>query len=136
MVGIGTVLADDPMLNCRIENGIDPIRIILDSRLRIPMDSNIVKTANEIRTIIFCGIMNEDIQNEHSSEFFNKMDEIISKGIKVKQVHLKNGSVDIKEVFDEKKAQLLPVVGTDPTIATDNYIEKIAKAVKIAKDKY
>lgn len=36
------------------------------------------------------------------------------------------GSVDIeqKEVFDEDAAQLLPVVGTDPTVATDNYIEK------------
>ncbi len=36
------------------------------------------------------------------------------------------GSVDIeqKEVFDEETAQLLPVVGTDPTVATDNYIEK------------
>lgn len=36
------------------------------------------------------------------------------------------GSVDIeqKEVFDEESAQLLPVVGNDPTVATDNYIEK------------
>lgn len=52
MVGIGTVLADDPMLNCRIEGGKDPIRIICDSDLRIPMDSQIVKTAKEIPTII------------------------------------------------------------------------------------
>lgn len=52
MVGIGTVLADDPLLNCRIEGGIDPVRIICDSNLRIPTDSQIVKTANEIRTII------------------------------------------------------------------------------------
>ena len=32
MAGIGTVLADDPMLNCRIEGGRDPIRIIADSQ--------------------------------------------------------------------------------------------------------
>lgn len=52
MVGINTVLLDDPMLNCRIEEGVNPVRIILDSKLRIPMDSNIVKTAKEIRTIV------------------------------------------------------------------------------------
>ncbi len=52
MVGIGTVLADNPMLNCRIEEGVDPVRIICDSGLRIPLDSDIVKTAKEIKTIV------------------------------------------------------------------------------------
>ncbi len=56
MAGIGTVLADDPLLNCRIEGGRSPVRIICDSRLRIPMDSQIVKTAKEYRTIAVCGI--------------------------------------------------------------------------------
>lgn len=52
MVGIGTVLADDPMLTCRFENGRDPVRIICDSNLRIPVESNIVQTAKEVPTII------------------------------------------------------------------------------------
>ncbi len=52
MAGIGTVLADDPLLNCRIEGGHDPIRIICDSHLRIPMDSQIVNTAGEIKTYV------------------------------------------------------------------------------------
>ena len=52
MVGIGTVLADDPMLNCRVEEGVDPVRIICDSSLRIPLDSKIVQTAKEIPTIV------------------------------------------------------------------------------------
>lgn len=52
MVGVGTVLADDPMLNCRLENGRDPVRIICDSSLRTPLESNIVTTAGEIPTII------------------------------------------------------------------------------------
>lgn len=52
MVGIGTVLADDPMLNCRLEDGVDPVRVVCDSQLRIPLDSQIVRTAGQIRTII------------------------------------------------------------------------------------
>ena len=52
MAGINTVLTDDPMLNCRLENTRDPVRIICDSSLRIPLDSQIVKTAGQYRTIV------------------------------------------------------------------------------------
>lgn len=52
LVGIETVLKDDPMLNCRLKNGVDPIRIICDSKLRLPLESNILNTAKEIPTII------------------------------------------------------------------------------------
>ena len=54
MVGIGTVLADDPMLNCRIEDGVNPIRLVCDSKLRIPLDCQLVRTAKEIPTCVFC----------------------------------------------------------------------------------
>ncbi len=52
MVGIGTVLNDDPRLTCRIPGGRNPIRIICDSKLRIPLSSNVVTTANEVPTIV------------------------------------------------------------------------------------
>lgn len=52
MVGIGTVLADNPSLTCRIPGGRNPIRIIADSHLRIPLESKIVQTAKEISTIV------------------------------------------------------------------------------------
>ena len=55
LVGINTVLADDPMLNCRLPDGVNPVRIVLDSSLRIPMDCQLVKTAREIKTIVVCG---------------------------------------------------------------------------------
>lgn len=50
MVGIGTVIADDPMLDCRMSGGKNPVRIICDSYLRIPENSQILKTAREIPT--------------------------------------------------------------------------------------
>lgn len=52
MVGIGTVKADDPLLNTRIEGGRSPIRIICDSKLSISADSNICRTASEIKTFV------------------------------------------------------------------------------------
>ena len=39
------------MLNCRIEEGVNPIRVICDTNLDIDLNSNIVNTAKEIRTI-------------------------------------------------------------------------------------
>lgn len=48
MVGIQTVLKDDPMLNCRLEGGRNPVRIVCDSCLRLPEDSQLVKSAGEI----------------------------------------------------------------------------------------
>ena len=52
MAGAGTVLADDPRLTCRIPGARQPVRIICDTRLRIPSDANVVETAKEIPTIL------------------------------------------------------------------------------------
>ncbi|MGE3766228.1 MAG: RibD family protein [Kofleriaceae bacterium] len=53
MVGIGTVLADDPWLTVRgVKGGRDPVRVILDSQLRTPPDAHVL--ARTARTIIVC----------------------------------------------------------------------------------
>lgn len=52
MVGVNTVIADDPMLNCRVEDPSNPIRIVCDSHIRIPLESRIMRTAREIPVII------------------------------------------------------------------------------------
>lgn len=52
LVGSETVLQDDPLLNCRMENGKQPLRIVCDSRLRIPLDSRICQTAGTYPTVI------------------------------------------------------------------------------------
>ena len=51
MVGIGTVLADNPSLTTRIEGGKNPIRIIVDSNARTPINSNVV-IDNQAKTIV------------------------------------------------------------------------------------
>lgn len=52
MVGVGTVLADDPLLTCRIENGKNPLRIICDTSLRTPLQAQIVTTTDTASTLI------------------------------------------------------------------------------------
>jgi len=48
MVGIETVLKDDPRLTCRIKREKDPLKIIVDSRLRIPLESKVLKNPKKV----------------------------------------------------------------------------------------
>ena len=52
LVGIGTVLADNPELTIRLARGRNPIRVVLDSRLRIPLTSQLVATAGRAPLIL------------------------------------------------------------------------------------
>ena len=52
MAGVGTVLADDPLLTCRLPNGKNPVRIICDTRLQTPLTSQIVTTAGDRKSVV------------------------------------------------------------------------------------
>jgi diaminohydroxyphosphoribosylaminopyrimidine deaminase/5-amino-6-(5-phosphoribosylamino)uracil reductase len=54
MVGIGTVLADDPWLTARRQGARNPLRIVVDSKLRTPPASHVVPGRHGSRTIIAC----------------------------------------------------------------------------------
>lgn len=87
MVGTGTVLADNPELTCRLEGGINPVRIICDSHLKTPIDSIIVETAGEVRTII-ATCMSE----EHFEPYKNK-------GCEVIHISECDGHIDLNELM-------------------------------------
>lgn len=98
MAGIGTVLADDPMLNVRAEGLKSPVRIICDSRLRIPLDSQICKSAGEYRTMVACG---GTVPGE-------KIRELERLGIEVVSVPDEQERVDLKKLM-----QVLGASGMD-----------------------
>ena len=54
MVGIGTVIQDDPELTVRLVRGRNPFRIVIDSKLRTPLNSKILKDQDCAATIIAC----------------------------------------------------------------------------------
>ena len=85
MVGVNTVLRDDPMLTCRIRGGVDPIRVVCDTRLRTPLDSSIMATARSVRTVIAT-----------CSDDTCAISEYERRGAEVLRVRPKNGRVDLR----------------------------------------
>jgi diaminohydroxyphosphoribosylaminopyrimidine deaminase/5-amino-6-(5-phosphoribosylamino)uracil reductase len=91
LVGIGTVLSDDPHLTCRLPGMMEwsPVRVILDARLRIPLATSIVGTARETPTWVFAtpnaSPVGEDI--------------LKAKGVEVFRVDGKDGRLDLNAVL-------------------------------------
>jgi diaminohydroxyphosphoribosylaminopyrimidine deaminase/5-amino-6-(5-phosphoribosylamino)uracil reductase len=51
-VGIGTALADDPLLTARIEGARQPLRVVFDSQARLPLDSQLLKTLDQAPVLV------------------------------------------------------------------------------------
>ncbi|MDU2688582.1 bifunctional diaminohydroxyphosphoribosylaminopyrimidine deaminase/5-amino-6-(5-phosphoribosylamino)uracil reductase RibD [Paeniclostridium sordellii] len=89
MVGVDTVIIDNPYLTCRIVDGRNPIRIIIDSKLRIPKDSNVLENTNDIKTII---ATTEKAPKE-------KIDYLENLGVWVIKTKSKDEKVNLKELM-------------------------------------
>ena len=91
MAGIGTVLADDPMLNCRIPGGKQPVRIIVDSHLSIPEESKLVCSAKEFPLVVAA------VENSDAA----KKERLAEQGVKVIEVSADDaGHVDLNILMD------------------------------------
>ena len=98
MVGSGTVLADDPMLNCRLDesyaNVRHPVRIVCDSRLRIPEESKLVRTAGDYRTVVaYSSEICDDVQ---------KVKRLTDAGVELIDIALDpaTGKIDLTKLLD------------------------------------
>ncbi|MFH1614625.1 MAG: bifunctional diaminohydroxyphosphoribosylaminopyrimidine deaminase/5-amino-6-(5-phosphoribosylamino)uracil reductase RibD [Planctomycetota bacterium] len=94
MVGIGTVLADDPLLTPRPDKGRRPARIVLDSTMKIPLDCQLLKTTDQGDVIVIT-------TQKHADENPTGSEQITRTGAKVISVPQdESGRCDIKSVLD------------------------------------
>ena len=97
VVGISTILTDDPRLTVRMVKGKNPARVIVDSRGRIPIDSQIMRTAPRIRTIVA-------VTDQAPEEKTRKLEEagaqvlVVSEGKKGQSAAVPHG-VNLKKLF-------------------------------------
>lgn len=97
MAGIGTVLADDPMLNVRVEGWKSPVRIVCDSSLRIPLDSQIVRSAKEYRTIVAYAGREEN--EEITEKITEKIERLHAKGVDTVCCPDEKDQIDLKKLM-------------------------------------
>lgn len=88
MVGIGTVLADDPSLLCHAEDPIHPVRVVCDTRLRFPEDCQLAESTAEAPVIIMT-----------CSSDSEKIARLEAKGVSVCIVPEKDGHTDTEAVL-------------------------------------
>ena len=88
LVGIGTVLADDPLLTVRQKGWRSPVRIICDSHLQIPLDCRIVQTASDYPTIVACAAADTE-----------KINQLTRHGIQVEVLPGEDGRVDLPKLM-------------------------------------
>lgn len=117
MVGINTLLNDNPRLNARIENGVDPYRIVIDPNFKVPLQSNFVSLGEKDgKSIVVTSEKNKDTEKDNilksknirliymSGEKFS-IDEVLDKigELKIDSVLLEGGSYLISECFKENR---------------------------------
>jgi len=91
MIGISTVLGDDPMLNVRYSatGTKNPTRIIIDSKARIPLNSRIIESSNKIQTII---AVTHNASSRKIKEIQKKRAQVLVYG---------NGKVNLRNLFQQ-----------------------------------
>ncbi len=91
MVGIGTVLADDPLLTCRLPGMAvrSPVRVVLDTTLRLPISSRLANSAREVPVLVIASAT-----APQSAE-----DALRAVGIEIVRVRAGRGGIDLPEAM-------------------------------------
>jgi diaminohydroxyphosphoribosylaminopyrimidine deaminase/5-amino-6-(5-phosphoribosylamino)uracil reductase len=89
LVGINTVLKDNPSLTARISGGRDPIRVIIDSTLRIPLNAKVLTQKSAAKTIVAT----------LASAPKGKMTKLQKAGVEVLTVKSVQGRVDLRDLM-------------------------------------
>jgi diaminohydroxyphosphoribosylaminopyrimidine deaminase/5-amino-6-(5-phosphoribosylamino)uracil reductase len=91
MVGVGTVVKDDPLLTTRLKRGRskDPFRVVVDTHLRIPRNAKILDHGSPAKTVIAVGI-------DPSSEV---MEAFQRKGVSILNCPTKGGRIDLRALI-------------------------------------
>jgi diaminohydroxyphosphoribosylaminopyrimidine deaminase/5-amino-6-(5-phosphoribosylamino)uracil reductase len=91
LVGIGTVLADNPQLTCRLSGMMErsPVRVVLDAKLRVPLNLAVVATVRETPTWVFAARSTSTIAQEVLEQ----------RGCKVFRVDDADGGLDLPQVL-------------------------------------
>ncbi len=100
MVGINTVLTDNPSLTARIENGVNPFRIIVDPNLQINEDCKVVKNNEDEKTVIITSQKNLFTENDENSEIQLKQKRLVEKN-KVKFIFIDGEKFSFRKMLEE-----------------------------------
>ncbi len=112
LVGIGTVLSDDPQLTCRLPGMFErsPVRVVLDEDLHLPLATSVVATVRETPTWVFTSQQPSAVAEEILQQ----------KGCKVFRVDEGNGRLDLSQVLKTLGEQGITrlLVEGGPTVAS------------------
>ncbi len=100
MVGINTVLTDNPSLTARIENGVNPFRIIVDPNLQINENCKVVKNNEDEKTIIITSQKNLFAEDVENTEIQMKQKRLVEKN-KVKFIFIDGEKFSFKKMLEE-----------------------------------
>ena len=100
MVGINTVLTDNPSLTARIENGVNPFRIIVDPNLQIDENCKVVKNNEDEKTMIITSQKNLFTEDTENTEIQIKQKRL-SEENKVKFIFIDGEKFSFKEMLEE-----------------------------------
>ena len=100
MVGINTVLTDNPSLTARIENGVNPFRIIVDPNLQIDENCKVVKNNEDEKTVIITSQKNLFTEDTENTEIQIKQKRL-SEENKVKFIFIDGEKFSFRKMLEE-----------------------------------